>query len=688
MERDTSVRQLDGADSEWQYRGRSNSEHAELEPISAPTGLPAQKNEGFQRFYKAVVSPTHVRVTAGGRIVPNTRGCSSPTGKWNRDKVVTDTGSANRDTAHAAHPYSGVPIQMSGYATLPPIFHTFSPAISPGLPPDAMFSWAGWPFGFGVCAPFPSPVMPPSTDGMAMSQNNPTTIEMDTNNPKLRSNSLQAGRLDIHSYHGPGLPFMESKIGSALPKEKPLLQHPLVAPNLIKSPSIQRTLEIEPVESLLSTTEKDTTPSKPEATLSSPENSRPSKESIPPISSIRPSQITKKQIDVLRSSLRYLEDQLQYNKHQIDEKLIEHQAKMVCQQIQQFEQNFEAQRIFEESHYPKEEKLKETISSSDLSKKPAPSIKPSQRSERDQPETVSLVQSRRHELGVSSTDHSIPRNRRSSSKESTVAEKGEPEVRSAPAARKYSTLPSKAAMAPPFRPQAGQVWQSTAEESFENNTDQIVGLDLIKGDLAEHGNYQRAMMPYLVGHLPSNFTPPILPHYQYKYDRELTEGELRARHMYWGNSPHNLPSVMQSFDSQGYYAWCKPTVEAHGSLANDDAVKARSLTAKREVDSVDTFKRPRHGVNIAHLEATTQSEYLPARDSSATDISSIPSPKADSCMASVLDLSNETSGTGDGSIGKGGIESLETGGATVVPNIRRKVATARYVYESTCNSKS
>src|SRR5690606_34520346 len=55
---------------EWKYRGRDGTGATTAEPIPAPTGAPAQRDEGFQRFYKAVVSPTHVRVTAGGRIVP------------------------------------------------------------------------------------------------------------------------------------------------------------------------------------------------------------------------------------------------------------------------------------------------------------------------------------------------------------------------------------------------------------------------------------------------------------------------------------------------------------------------------------------------------------------------------------------------------------------------------------------
>ncbi|KAI1418084.1 hypothetical protein F5Y13DRAFT_199177 [Hypoxylon sp. FL1857] len=92
--------------NQWKYRGRTESEVTSNEPVSAPTGLAAQQSEGFQKFFKAVVSPTHVRVTAGGRIVPNTRGSVSPTAKW--DKEYSTVGTQNSaETFKEAKPSSG-----------------------------------------------------------------------------------------------------------------------------------------------------------------------------------------------------------------------------------------------------------------------------------------------------------------------------------------------------------------------------------------------------------------------------------------------------------------------------------------------------------------------------------------------------------------------------------------------------
>ena len=70
---------------QWNLRRRDSSDRSS-QPHSAPSGFVAQKSENFQRFYRAVVSPTHVRVTAGGRIVPNTRAAAPPLFEWNSDK--------------------------------------------------------------------------------------------------------------------------------------------------------------------------------------------------------------------------------------------------------------------------------------------------------------------------------------------------------------------------------------------------------------------------------------------------------------------------------------------------------------------------------------------------------------------------------------------------------------------------
>ena len=81
----------------WHLRGR-NSSLRSSEPHSAPSGIANQQSKNFQRFYRAVVSPTHVRVTAGGRIVPNTHAVAQPKFDWNPDRYLFEPSRQIPDT--------------------------------------------------------------------------------------------------------------------------------------------------------------------------------------------------------------------------------------------------------------------------------------------------------------------------------------------------------------------------------------------------------------------------------------------------------------------------------------------------------------------------------------------------------------------------------------------------------------
>jgi hypothetical protein len=74
----------------WMLRKRGSSNRSS-QPFAAPSGLEAQKADNFRKFYAAVISPTHLRVTAGGRIVPNTRGPPYPPFTWNAEKQFFET---------------------------------------------------------------------------------------------------------------------------------------------------------------------------------------------------------------------------------------------------------------------------------------------------------------------------------------------------------------------------------------------------------------------------------------------------------------------------------------------------------------------------------------------------------------------------------------------------------------------
>ena len=163
----------------------------------------------------------------------------------------------------------------------------------------------------------------------------------------------------------------------------------------------------------------------------------------PPVSSIRPSEISRKQIDMLRGSLKYHEDQLLYNKHQIDEKEMEHTIQMLQSQIDRFEILNQGQVRFEEEHYPKKEtKVMKPFSSH------------SRTSDRPSRNTAS---------GQSTVKHASASIKRPESfRQKSALRKKEPYLSLDPIVSpvsikdpvKKSTLPSGAALAPPFEPRS------------------------------------------------------------------------------------------------------------------------------------------------------------------------------------------------------------------------------------------
>ncbi|KAH7134729.1 hypothetical protein B0J13DRAFT_641366 [Dactylonectria estremocensis] len=154
----TVAPQLDGTDSEWKYGGRSDSEHAETHPISAPPGLAAQKVEGFQKFFKAVVSPTHVRVTAGGRIVPNSRGSMSPNTKWARERLLGHATAGAHSAAVAQQAVPSYSMQHPQYGPFVPAMNGLPPGMQPGMAPGPVpYSIMPVPMGYNMAGSYAMP---------------------------------------------------------------------------------------------------------------------------------------------------------------------------------------------------------------------------------------------------------------------------------------------------------------------------------------------------------------------------------------------------------------------------------------------------------------------------------------------------------------------------------------------------
>jgi hypothetical protein len=382
---------------EWKYHGRSDSERNSNEPLSAPTGLDAQQNEGFQRFFKAVVSPTHVRVTAGGRIVPNTRASTSPTAKWDKGQCAfEDDTTGNQDKQAPPENTAGQPDQSSAHTMQPMMMH---PMVSPmygGYQP--MFSPMGaampfYPIHNGM--PLPYAVTHPQATVVNMPQSPATEVQkqdeeatgtaktendQESKKPKPAPIKIsppeQFDQTRPYFYNGnvfyPGMGSMPLQ-GQGIPlSPSPYMPQGFVNPAIARASSFAQP---SPMASMPSPHGFQTPGFVPQMSAmsagapSSQQFAQPAPKTAPktasvqtpsatkpPITSIKPSEITKSQLASLRSQLKYYEDQMQYNKHQIDEKATQEQIQTIRKLIDQFEHNFSMQLNFETNYYQGGEK--------------------------------------------------------------------------------------------------------------------------------------------------------------------------------------------------------------------------------------------------------------------------------------------------------------------------------------------
>ncbi|KGQ03735.1 hypothetical protein BBAD15_g11026 [Beauveria bassiana D1-5] len=594
------VQQLDGTDSEWRYRGRTEQECGEAQPISAPPGLVAQKDEGFQRFYKAVVSPTHVRVTAGGRIVPNTRASSSPTGKWTKEKSSSGILFPARPLEREAADIAVANGTQYPFGAFPPIYPGYAPAMHGSAYP--MFPWQIYnTFCLPASMPQTAFAKPGDKDssrhqqdgvddrqeGTDPSVHQPSTPTDGSRNFYFNGQWTMPHNPSLFAYGMPafsGFPH-PSMVGSvAVPAAlQPATSAPTAAPASIPA------LVAPKSEKSAAETAKPIT-----ATATSPATQTTASLPNPPISSIRPSEITKKQIDVLKGSLKYLEDQLLYNKHQIDEKWMEYQAHMVRQQVEQFEKNLQNQKSFEETYYPKS---KENSSASSVSAAVANS-------------SVEEVSAAAHPIPTSLPDVASTSGQkpwREKDRDYFQTHQGINSTKSvslfapkrlgnaAEPTKKASTLPVHAALAPPFQPQNDGSGRSSLFQS------------------------RKPEVPYLIGMIPTGSNQDKARESGYHYVRDLTDDELRARHMYWGKAPHHLQRGLPKFDGKDFYPPSPTRDRLPDSNDSSTDIQSESDGPRSAHASVyDPFRslgRPRQRVPRGALGQTTQSEML-ARTSS------------------------------------------------------------------------
>lgn len=577
--------QLDGTESEWRYRGRTDSDAIGAQPISAPTGLAAQKDEGFQRFYRAVVSPTHVRVTAGGRIVPNTRGSPSPTTRWPRDKptmeaVTNNSRSSNRESLHQGQFAMPQPIGF-----FPP--HAMIPGFAPGMVPlptgPAPYPIMPWHVGFNLGGAIGMASHPMShVQGlMAMPPPPPNSANNDRQSETGASENATPTRVVASDHCDPTRPHIHNgqwmvPSGSAFhpfalgphhgflgpPMLSPMAAGQRFMPSHIMAPVPQGNGQIPQAQAT-----GVPLPMQPYTTV--PNFALPAGQHQ---SSIRASQITKRQLSVLRASLKWTEDQLQYNKHQIDERTMELHAQSLRHSIEHFEKIQDEQAANENRCVAKDQyqgDLSDSVSADeDQSKSPVTSSSAKPENSADSfsslPDEASIV---RADKGMLNTQRiAFPSNHDGATIQAAPNSQSMGAADETSASKKSSALPVTAALAPPFQPRA------VGNQSASDDLPHSINIQPIYEENV-------SPKPYLVGELPIGMSAERARDTDYVYPRQLTEDELRARHMYWGKAPHHLQSGLPKFDGKDFYP---PSPDSSQSPNNDSDLnrKFNSVMAK------------------------------------------------------------------------------------------------------------
>ncbi|KAF8862169.1 hypothetical protein BDZ45DRAFT_799288 [Acephala macrosclerotiorum] len=587
---------------QWALRKRESSDRSS-QPHSAPTDTAAQHSENFQKFYRAVVSPTHVRVTAGGRIVPNTRATAPPLLEWNNDKSSFEPTKqiSNPETNSAQPIWSPNPQLNSGFAPL--ISNTF-------LPPYNLLS-QGNSLTMPNMAPQFSHAVHGSEHGSFDNSANPQ-LSIDAG-----GNLAQAGMIKLShpaqfdgsrpymingqvvypvSVGGPQLPFGMLGNPNYFPPSPMapagfMPQHfPLQMPNSMAFPPGH--------------------PAMLAAGLTPPSEGLPTMAPFLPMpGAILDTDALNSQVAALRQQLKNVEDQLADN---IDPGFIGHQRVFLQSQINHLEAMIEHQRIHRAKEFNGSNGFSGNGSngnrasgnatmSQNTSKQPSTGVGPSAEINRQAPAVVSSSMA---------TGKNAEKNR--GSKLAPHTEIGK--TRSEPGTKSRLTI--AAAMAPPFQPRSqtlvGQNNHAVAPATRSPSPDFIALLEANPKWQAEltarlvskaEGNWSSPnppyvtfsqgpprqvpvsksvqapiqqsdtfhvngstngatedkfvmpanAVPYLVGTLPHGVNTTMANATEFMYPRGLTDEEVRARYLYWGKAPRSVQSGLPKFDGKDFY---------------------------------------------------------------------------------------------------------------------------------------
>jgi hypothetical protein len=612
-------RQLDGQDPEFKPQAKSDPKAViNQQPQVVPVPPQPQRSESFKQFFKQVSSPTHIRVTAGGRIVPNTRNAVSPTGKRNKDRPNGDDKSAIQSSEAAPHIHSTAPGMYSGGFA------------GPGVQPIPAYQYVPMPVGVNMYSAYQAPPVAGSQPRDNQQQadaghtrknqvDNKTTVEGDNDKSMVLWNTPPDPQVTapVHMYggqwvpqHAPCVPF------GMMPPHPPVAPIPFVGAVQNSHPAqLSQLAGPYPYYSgFQQYASQHPQSAVPPALAPIPQWPQPLISA--PSSSIRRSGITKNQLNMLRSTLKHHEDQLMYNKHQIDEKDMGHRIELLRRDIQQFEWRLKQDLAAEQAllQQLQEQDINKPSASSDSATAKTPATSGQSTNIKGTQNPQPLAEERKAEVAQPSRKDA--KVKAISVKDPTSSINSEPSTSSDATGsttivnkqpRPSSGLPASAALAPPFTPGSdtlpkkvgvvahksaavirksssltdenrkpahkqqlaplGDGWNlrpklgaSSTHKMIPSSSSEagaIPGTDISKNGLGT---------PYLIGILPPGRDSRTMDDADYIYARELTEEELRARHLYWGKAPLQVQKGLPKFDGKDFYP---PSPIADGACSSD-----------------------------------------------------------------------------------------------------------------------
>ncbi|KAJ4313338.1 hypothetical protein N0V84_009467 [Fusarium piperis] len=647
--RRAAAQQLDGTDSERKFRSQTDSEQGRA-PLTAPSDLAAQKAEGFQKFFNSVVSPTHVRVTAGGRIVPNTRVPHSPTSKWTRERSPAD-GMRQPRVVNGVHPEPiPFPVIPPGWTPFQPLF----PGQAPGPIPAAMafrpdqIPFFPAPIGFSgvpynqisppnhVPQPNMSAAFGKQNEMHALHQSKPIHLspaeQFDANRPFYYNNQWMIAYGNPAQPVGlmPPLPInmapipMQSQPIPAQPQPAP---HPKNNANTHTAEREQgagsgrtarRQRHYKPMPYLPSVT---SVPSSTELPLSpsSPHHK----------SSILASDITKSQLKILRAKKRQIEDQLQYNIHQIDRKEMESKLKEICNSIDRFEFLRERQLQGEAGTLPlfqTQIDLPADYTQSDAGSNSSAAARPGPSSTREQ------------------TDgRPVPLRSPGSKPGATITPVKNPLLGGQTSQRKSSSLPVNAALAPPFQPRA-ETNNSSLATAAPDEPVLVTHLPQPPHGSAFKPFFHKPFVdrnkfgvPYLVGELPYHIEVEDARDTDREYIRDLNQHELHAIHLYRQRVPIGEQTGVVFDGANFYYPHhdCERTASPKSSPENPQDLQPPPSSGGNDSlnDPFNVMARAGTSAIRNRLDEATRSESLHRAEDSLRGSSTAELPRSESYVS-------------------------------------------------------